>query len=77
MGLCAYSDEYCFNPSKAEATFIQSTRTQRFLKTIYLKPYHVGIHRIALTEYSHMSTHMPGFQSFFSVFVSFCFGENI
>ena len=26
---------------------------------------HVGIHWIALTEHSQMSTHMPGFQSFF------------
>ena len=25
------------------------------------KPYHVGIHWKALTEYSQMSTHMPGF----------------
>ena len=29
------------------------------------KPYHVGIHWIALAEYSQMSTHMPGFHSFF------------
>ena len=28
------------------------------------KPCHVGIHWIALAEYSQMSTHMPGFQSF-------------
>ena len=26
------------------------------------KPCHVGIHLIALREYSHMCTHMPGFQ---------------
>ena len=26
------------------------------------KPYHVGIHRKPLAEYSQMSTHMPGFQ---------------
>ena len=39
------------------------------------KPYHVGIHWIALTEYSQMSTHMPWFQSFFSVFASFCIGK--
>ena len=32
------------------------------------KPCHVGIHYIALTEYSQKSTNMPGFQSFFSVF---------
>ena len=29
------------------------------------KPCHVGIHWIALAEYSHMSTHLPGFHSFF------------
>ena len=29
------------------------------------KTCHVGIHRIALTEYSQMSTCLPGFQSFF------------
>ena len=32
------------------------------------KPCHTGIHWIALAEYSQMSTHMPGFQSFFRVF---------
>ena len=39
------------------------------------KPCHVGIHWIALTEYSHMNTHLPGFQSFFSIFASFCIGQ--
>ena len=29
----------------------------------------VGIHWIALAEYSHMSTHVPVFQSFFRVFL--------
>ena len=29
------------------------------------KPYHVGIHRKAVAEYSQMSTHLPGFQSVF------------
>ena len=32
------------------------------------KPCHVGIHWIALTEHSHMRTHMPRFQSFSSFF---------
>ena len=32
------------------------------------KPCHVGIHWIALAEYSQMSTHVPGFQPFFKVF---------
>ena len=39
------------------------------------KPCHVGIHWIALDDYSQMSTHMPGFQSFFSFFASFCIGK--
>ena len=30
------------------------------------KTFHVGIHLIALTEYSQMSTHLPGFQVFAS-----------
>ena len=32
------------------------------------KPCHVGIHRIALAEYSQMSTCVPGVQSYFKVF---------
>ena len=41
---------------------------KRFLKPS--KPCQVGIHWIALAEYSQMSTHVPGFQSFSGVF--FC-----
>ena len=33
------------------------------------KPCHVGIHWIALAVCSQMSTHVPGFQSLFSVFL--------
>ena len=33
------------------------------------KPCHVGNHWIALTEYSQMNNHMPGFQSFFRDFL--------
>ena len=36
------------------------------------KPFHVGIHWIALAECSQMSTHLPGFQVVISFFVSFC-----
>ena len=39
------------------------------------KPCHAGIHWKALTEYSQMSTHLTGFQSFFSFFASFCIGK--
>ena len=51
------------SPSNAEATFIQQTSTQSFFWKPS-KPYHVGIHWMALTEYSQMSTHVPGFQSY-------------
>ena len=40
------------------------------------KPCHVGIHWTALPEYSQMNTHVPGFQSFFRIFASFCIGQN-
>ena len=39
------------------------------------KPCRAGIHRIALAEYSQMSTHVPGFRSFFRFFASFCIGQ--
>ena len=52
-----------FNPFNAEAAFVQSTRT--FLKPFKL--WHVGIHWIALAEYSQMSTHVP-----VSHFLGFC-----
>ena len=39
------------------------------------KPCHLGIHWIALAEYSQMSTHGPGFQPFFRFFASFCNGQ--
>ena len=61
------------NPSNAEATFIQSTRTQKFRKPP--KPCCVGTHGKALAEHSHMSTHLPGFQSFFRFFAPFCIGQ--
>ena len=50
------------SPSNAEATFVRSTNTQRFFEN-NLKP-SVGIHWIALTEFSQKSTHMSEFQSF-------------
>ena len=47
------------NPSNAKATFVQGQGRKDFRKPS--KPCHVGIHWIALTEYSQMSTHVPGF----------------
>ena len=39
------------------------------------KPCHVGIHWIALTEHSQMSTHMAGFQSVFRFLHHFIFAK--
>ena len=66
----SHSIVFVINPSNAEATFVQSTRMQRFLKKTS-KPRHVGIHWIVLIEYSQMSTHVPGFQSFFTFLHNF------
>ena len=43
-----------------------SKAQERYVFWNPFKPCHVGIHWIALTEHSQMSTHMPGFQWFFS-----------
>ena len=48
-------------------------RHKHFWKTS--KPCHVGIHQIALTEFSQMSTHLPGFRSFSVVFSSLCIAK--
>ena len=63
----------CFflNHSNADALFVQSTRTQRFLKVS--KPCHVGIH--CNTAHSQVNTHMPGFRSYFRFFALFCIGK--
>ena len=39
------------------------------------KPCHVGIHWIALTEYSQMSTHLPGFRWFFRILALYHIGK--
>ena len=39
------------------------------------KPYHVGIHGIALTEYCQINTHVPGFQTFFTLLQYFVLGK--
>ena len=54
---------FIIKPINAEATFVQAQGCKDFLNTS--KPCCVGIHRIALAEYSQMSIHIPGFQSFF------------
>ena len=38
------------------------------------KPCHVGIHWKALAEHYQMSINVPGFQSYFRLFASFCIG---
>ena len=50
--------------------FVQSTRTQRFLKTILTLSCWIG-----LAENSQISPHMPGFQSFFSFLRHFGIGQ--
>ena len=54
-------------------TFVQSTRTQGFLKTS--KPCHVGIHWIAHAGYSQTSMHMPVFQLFLGIFHHFVWAK--
>ena len=41
------------------------------------KPCHVGIHSMALTEYSQMSNHLPGFRSFFRFFCIILYWPNL
>ena len=53
------------HPSNAEATSVQ--RTSSSWKPII--PCQVGIHWIALAEYSQMATRVTGFQSFFRFFL--------
>ena len=60
-----------FNPSNAEAIPLSKEHgCKDFFKAS--KPCHVGIRRIALAEYSQMSTHVPlGFNCFSIFFASF------
>ena len=44
-------------------------------KTRQIKPFHVGIHWIVHIEYTQMRNHVPGFQSSFRFFASFCNGQ--
>ena len=66
LRVCSYLCISTISPSNAEGTFDQSTRAESvtFFEKTLSKPYHFGIHCIALAEYSHMSIHVPGFQSF-------------
>ena len=64
MGLVTiWQKKMMIKPCNVEATLVQSTRMQRFLKPY--KPCHVGIHWKAFADNHQMSTHLPGFQSFF------------
>ena len=62
------------SPNATKATSVPKHKNAKIFKD-HRKPCHVGIHWIALTEYSQMSTHMQGFQSFFKFFASFCIGQ--
>ena len=75
----SYIDHICVapgtvNPSNAETTFVQIQGCKDFLKQS--KPCHVGTHSIALTDYSQMSTHVPGFQLFIRFFASLRSGQS-
>ena len=62
------------NSCNAEATFVQNTRPNIFENQ--LNPViNADTHRKALAVYTQMSTHVPGFQSFFMYFASFCIGQ--
>ena len=52
----------CFNPSNAEATFVQCTRRKHCWKPY--KPCHVGIDWLALMEYSQWVPICQGFNDF-------------
>ena len=62
------------NPSNG-AAFVQRTDQEAKIFEKYRKPCHVGIHWIALTEYSQMSTNLPGFRSFFRFLASLDIGQ--
>ena len=62
-----------FTLSMLELFLSKAQGCKDFLKPS--EPYHVGIHWIALAEYFQMCTHLPGFQSFFRFFASFCIGQ--
>ena len=61
------------NHSIAETTFVRTQKLKNLWKSS--KPCHLGIHLKALIEYSQMSTHLPGFQSFSRFFDLFCIGQ--
>ena len=61
------------NPSNAETNFVQTQECKDFCQPA--KPYLVGIHWIALAEYSQMSTYLPGFLLIFRFFASLCNGQ--
>ena len=65
------SREQFVNPSNAELLSSKAQGRKDFWKLS--KPCLAGIHWIALAEYSQMSTHLTGFQSFYKFFASFRF----
>ena len=53
-----------FNSSNAEATFLPNDKDAKIFEN-HLNPVMLVFIEIALAEYSQMSTHVPGFQSYF------------
>ena len=60
--------QYTFNPSNTAATFVQRTLARKDFWKAH-NPCRVGIKRIALAEYSQMSTYVPRFHSFLMCFL--------
>ena len=63
IGLTDSLPDLPINPSNPDSTSSKAQGGKDFRKSN--KPCHDGIHWIALTEYSQISTHPAGFQSFF------------
>ena len=60
-------------PSNTEDTFKKHKDAEIF--EIHLNPVILAFNWIALAEHFQMSTHVPGFQSLFLFFASFCIGQ--
>ena len=63
------------NPSNADVILSSIAQGRKDFWRPF-KPCHVGIHWIPLPEYSQMSTHLPGFRSFFCFFCLILYWPN-
>ena len=78
FGCCRHEWVISTNSHVFKPFRLRSSKAQGY-KDFYKpsKPCCVGIHWIALAEYSQMSTHMPGFHSFFSFFAAYLVFDKI